>query len=41
MKVCFLMVEKALSGFVTNVTLGPYSVNEHICCSYSLLVYRS
>ena len=27
MEVYFLMVEKAPSGFVTIVTLGPYSVN--------------
>ena len=30
MEVCFLMVEKALSGFVTIVTLRPYSVNERV-----------
>ena len=30
MEVCFLMVEKALSGFVTIDTLGPYSVKEWI-----------
>ena len=33
MEVCFLMFEKApLSGFVTIVTLGPYSVKESILC---------
>ena len=30
MEVCFLMVEKAPFGFVTIVTLGPYSVNRFL-----------
>ena len=39
MEMCFLWLRKPLSGFVTIVTLRPYSVNNK-SIEYEILIYR-